>query len=225
VNHQAASFGDFAPFVTIHITDNGVGMSPEVAARAVEPFYTTKEQGKGTGLGLAQVYGFIQQCKGDFRIISRVGLGTTVDLLLRQTFVPFSALAPPSLIPSEPSDKQNLTAPLLLVDDDELVRTAMAEALRCSGFVVVEADGGAHALDMLVELRPCVAIIDYLMPGMNGAEVAQRARAIFPDLPIIFVSGYADTAALERVVGAAIFRKPVPIEALITAIGELTVNV
>jgi len=224
-NTQAAFEGDFSPCITIHIVDNGIGMSPEVAVRAMEPFFTTKEQGKGTGLGLAQVYGFVQQCRGDLQITSQVGAGTTINLLLRQTFVPFTPPRMPSALAEQLKHNHKPTAPLLLVDDDEHVRTAMAEALRCSGFEVVEASSGARALDLLVEVRPCLAIIDYLMPGMNGAEVAQRARAFFPDLPIIFVSGYADTVALGKVAGAVTFSKPVPIDALIGAISEFTMKV
>jgi signal transduction histidine kinase/CheY-like chemotaxis protein len=210
------------PYVSIHIADNGIGMSNEIAAKAAEPFFTTKAQGDGTGLGLAQVYGFVTQCGGELKISSQEGIGTTIDLMLREATpsdIPDTQVASPhsstSLAPPD------LRAPLLLVDDDDHVRAAMSEVLRVSGFVVKEAANGKAALDALTVTRPSVAIIDYLMPGINGVDVAKAARARYPSLPIIFVSGYSDTAALAQIVDAAVFRKPVPLDELISTINAM----
>jgi len=210
-------------YVAIHIVDNGIGMTPEVAARATEPFFSTKGHGKGTGLGLAQVYGVIKQCGGELRITSEIGRGTLVDILLlasdNMETLP-TGFPPVDVAHVAYVDKPafSVIPPLLLIDDDDLVRTAVAEVLRIDGYDVVEAKDGESALRILETLRPCVAVIDFLMPGLNGAQVARVAQSKFPDLPIIFVSGYADTIALDEIVGAIVMRKPVPPSKLLDVI-------
>jgi signal transduction histidine kinase/CheY-like chemotaxis protein len=201
--------GKAKQYVAIHVADNGQGMTLEVAARAIEPFYTTKEHGKGTGLGLAQVYGVIKQCGGELRIASEVGHGTTIDILLPPSAAPTVVSATSSVTNRVTRPVYAEIAPLLLIDDDDLVRTAVAEVLRCDGYDVVEAHDGQAALAVLETLTPSAALIDFLMPGMNGAQVAQAARAQLPGLPIIFVSGYSDTIALDEISGAVVLRKPV----------------
>lgn len=211
-------------YAAIHVADNGTGMTPEVSARAIEPFFTTKEHGKGTGLGLAQVYGVVKQCGGELRIASEVSRGTMIDILL-----PLSAAvkesSPEALrsdanAPVTPVSRPDMSSlrPILLVDDDELVRVAVAEVLRTEGYEVIEAANGLAALGILETVTPAAAVIDFLMPGLNGAQVARAAQASLPDLPIIFVSGYADTIALDEITGAVILRKPVTPEELLHAV-------
>jgi CheY-like chemotaxis protein len=111
----------------------------------------------------------------------------------------------------------------LVIDDDELVRDATAELLRSAGYIVAEAENGTNGLALLNEIEPAVALIDFLMPGLNGAEVARLARLQRPTLPIIFVSGYSDTIALDQIAGAVVLRKPVPSLVLLAAV-ELAAN-
>ncbi|WP_347557596.1 ATP-binding protein [Robbsia sp. KACC 23696] len=210
-------------FVAIHVVDDGLGMTPDVAARAIEPFFTTKEASKRSGLGLAQVYGVMRQSGGELRITSDVGRGTTVDLLLLRT-EPVIQPTMPEPHASQPAATHASRAPVLLIDDDEEVRAAMAELFRCSGHEVIEAADGKAGLAALASIKPAVAVIDYLMPGLNGAQVARLARELQPTLPIIFVSGYADTLALEQLSDAIVLRKPVPIDALLSTVARFAVE-
>ena len=208
--------GDENDYVSVLVSDTGEGMSPDVAEKAVEPFFTTKERGRGTGLGLAQVYGFVRQCGGDLRIESESGRGTTIHLL-------FPCARPPAAIAGvsvssggDPtlSRRSEERQTLLVIDDDDSVRAVLVEALRGAGYEVMEARDGQAGLEALERLQPSAAIIDFIMPGMNGAEVARRARLVMPDLPVVFVSGYFDTAALDGISGAMIVRKPIDLEGL-----------
>ena len=201
--------GEEKEFLSIGVRDTGSGMTPAVAARAIEPFFTTKTRGQGSGLGLAQAYGFVKQCGGDLVISSERGRGTTVQLLLPSTRAPVQT---PSLPTPSESGTENAAADhrlLLVIDDDDSVRTVLVQALRDCGFTVIDASDGASGLDLLTHHAPAAAIIDFLMPGLNGADVARQARLRQPHLPIIFVSGYYETIALEEIVGAVVLRKPV----------------
>lgn len=216
-----ASGGEHAgdrSFAIIRVSDNGVGMAPEVIDRAAEPFYTTKERGKGTGLGLAQVYGVVRQCGGELRIASVLGQGATFDLLLPLT-TPGHRTSDAGELPPQPVNAQRQSAgPLLLIDDDEHVRIALAEMFRSEGYEVIEAENGADGLRALDRIKPALAVIDFIMPGLNGAEVGRLARARLPQLPIIFVSGYSDTVALDQIANASILRKPVSPHTLLNAV-------
>jgi CheY-like chemotaxis protein len=174
------------------------------------PFFTTKPTGKGTGLGLSQVYGIVRQAGGDVTIESRVGKGTVVTLRL------------PRAAQDSISEKQvdataarsSTSERLLLVDDDADVREIVARVLSELGYEVREAASGERALAVLGEYTPDLLIVDFAMPGMNGAEVVMAARQRNARLKTLFLSGFADTDALETAVGAgALLRKPFrPIE-------------
>jgi CheY-like chemotaxis protein len=212
---------DEASYISIRVIDDGAGMPEEVAAHAIEPFFTTKERDKGTGLGLAQVYGFVRQCGGDLRIISAVGAGTSVELLLR--------CAEPALEPAPAGFSRDETfaarsdvgREVLVVDDDDAVRAIIVDALTGAGFQVHEASSGEAGLSLLASIAPVAAVIDFLMPGMNGAEVARLAQQRLPGLPIVFVSGYSDTVALDGIAGAVVLRKPFGIGALDRALSSV----
>ena len=205
---RIAAGSEEKPYVSIRVIDNGSGMTPEVQARAVEPFFTTRERGKGTGLGLAQVYGFVRQCEGDLVIESEPGVGTSVELLLPLGDAPIAEPTVRAPAPHAPTMDSERVRRLLVIDDDDAVRGVLVELLTEAGYEVSEAIDGITALAHLDEVRPDGAVIDFLMPGMNGAEVARRARARVPNLPVIFVSGYSDTVALDSIPGAVVLRKP-----------------
>ena len=217
-----AGAGD-PPVVIVWLRDAGSGMSADTAARALEPFFTTKERGKGTGMGLAQVYGFARQCGGEVRILSAPGAGTTVEIVLPRTAAAAVVEERPVAITSNLPHRGGLTAGvrLLVVDDDDAVRQVLVDGLRFEGFEVVEAADGAAGLLALERERPDALVVDYAMPGMNGAEVAKRARALRPGLPVVFCSGYADTLALDDIEDAPLFRKPVAVSALGRAVADL----
>jgi CheY-like chemotaxis protein len=195
-------------YVAISVVDSGTGMSEEVRSRAFEPFFTTKEVGKGSGLGLAQVLGFAQQSGGGVRIESRPGAGTTVRVYLPRARAevvgePEEGAARQRARPTS----QNRLA--LLVDDDTEVRDVTAARLRQLGFSVIEAGSGGAALDLLDRTpRVDVLVADFAMPGMNGVEVARQARSRRPDLPVLFVTGYADQSALADVGEQRVVQKP-----------------
>jgi PAS domain S-box-containing protein len=202
-------------YVRIEVADTGHGMSPEVMQRATEPFYSTKPIGKGTGLGLAQVYGVARQSGGTLRIESEAGQGTKVQIL-----IPAAAPAADEEVGDERAGSGTATgagdAMILIVDDDAAVRAFLSDSLRGLGFGVVEAESGEQALAMLESSAPDLALVDYAMPGMNGASLAVELRAVRPDIPIVFVTGYAETDQLDDAIGAnaPVLRKPFSIAEL-----------
>ena len=204
-------------YVAISIADTGSGMPPEVLARATEPFFTTKEIGKGTGLGLAQVYGVAQQFNGTLRIQSEVGVGTTIHMLLPAATA--RAAAPHAETEAVPSLGRR-AGDLLVVDDDGDVRAFLVSTLESFGYRVRSAEGAETALRLLDEHPPELLLVDYAMPGMNGADLARRVRASHPELPIVFVTGHADTEDLKTAVGAGapILHKPFGARELAAAI-------
>jgi len=209
---------DLAPgtYVEVSVADTGTGMPPEVAARAFEPFFTTKAVGRGTGLGLSQVYAFARQAGGTARIESTPGHGTMVRILLPVA----TGATEPDGAQENAAEDPVLQAHVLLVDDEVDVREALAALLEASGCTVRAAADGLTGLALLREAgaRTDVLLVDYAMPGMNGAAVAQAARRIRPDLPVVFVTGYADMVEIGTVTGAPVVRKPVRREDLLTAL-------
>lgn len=185
-------------YVMIAITDNGVGMTPEVKARVFEPFFTTKEVGKGTGLGLAHVHGFLKQSGGHVSIYSEVGVGTTVKLYLPRTQSEEQAAPPPPV-----SDLEQLTGDastiILVVEDEERVRDLSVAALRDLGYTVVHASNGEEALRKL-ENKPAVTLLftDIVMPGMSGRKLADEAKARFPELKVLYTTGYTQNAIVHN---------------------------
>jgi len=207
--------------VELSVADTGAGMPPAVIERAFDPFFTTKGVGKGTGLGLSQVYGVARQAGGTATIASVAGQGTVVTLLLRRS--PGAAEAP-----AAPADLPPILAPVagrtvLVVDDEAPVRALACEILELLGYRVLQAEGGEAALALLETERPDLMLFDYAMPGMNGAELAKLARERWPDVPIVFASGHADTAQVEAALGgqAVILRKPFNMETLAQTIAAL----
>ncbi len=211
-----------APCIAVSLTDDGVGMAPEVRVRAIEPFYTTKERGKGVGLGLAQVYGFAHQCGGQVVIESTVGVGTTVRILLPLAVadVGGAAVALQATTPADGGEAGDQFK-VLVVDDDNAVRQVLVDGLRAQGFEVFEACDGASGLEVFARERPDAMVIDFAMPGMTGDEVARRAQAARPGLPVVFCSGYSDTLALDGVAHSVVVRKPVGVDELARRVREV----
>ena len=174
-------------FVSLAICDTGVGMDSETAARAIEPFFTTKGLGEGTGLGLSMAEGLLAQLGGRLVIDSVPGEGTTVTLFLPQAGVPIRK--------SEEADKEFPTeksrGTILLIDDDELVRAGTADMLAELGFDVMEAANADQGLGLIQGASTLSAVVtDHLMPGMTGAELARKLKDEHPDLPVLLISGY-----------------------------------
>ena len=170
--------------------DTGGGMDKDTLMRAVEPFFSTKETGRGTGLGLSMVHGLAAQLGGAFALSSAPGKGTRADLYL--------PLAGAEKAAASSSKAQMRIRPLrslrlLLVDDEELVRVGTGEMLRELGHEVLEACDGEQALNMLGDKAFDVVVTDYKMPRMDGAKLAERIRAVKPGLPILLITGYTGT--------------------------------
>jgi PAS domain S-box-containing protein len=204
-------------YIEICVEDTGPGMTPEIAARAFDPFFTTKGVGKGTGLGLSQVYAMARQAGGIARIRSRPEGGTAVSIFLPRTLAEAQSDA------ARPDSAEQFSAPsasILVIDDDQDVRRFLTDSLDSFGYAVFQAEDGTAGLDALSRLSPDLIILDYAMPGMTGAEVAQKVRLRAPNLPIIFASGHADTSALDAVMhhNSIVLRKPFRVEALQEAI-------
>ena len=186
--------GDLAPgrYICLSVTDTGTGMSAETMARAVEPFFSTKGVGKGTGLGLSMVHGLASQLGGALRLRSTAGEGTCVELWLPQgqAVAPLvSAAVPPVLEASRGT--------ALLVDDEEFVRLSTAAMLGELGYDVVEADSAEAALALIdAGMAPDLVVTDHLMPGMTGSDFARRLLRGDPALPVLVISGYAESEGI-----------------------------
>ena len=228
LDERAASEHGISPgqYLSVCVTDDGVGMTPEVAARAFDPFFTTKPLGQGTGLGLSMIYGFVRQSGGQVRIASAPGRGTTVSLYLPR----YHGEAEPS--PFQPTITSARRAPeaytVLVVDDEAVVRMLVAEVLYELGYASVEAADGLSGLKILEsDLRIDLLVSDVGMPGMNGRQLADAARILRPDLRILFITGYAENAAIGNgnlEPGMHVMTKPFAMEALANKIQDLVVR-
>ncbi|MFC3608776.1 response regulator [Stutzerimonas tarimensis] len=194
---QRAEEPEPGEYVVLIVEDTGSGMSDEVLAKAFEPFFTTKEIGKGSGLGLAQVFGFAKQSGGGAAIETKLGVGTTVKVYLPRALLR-EALATSSRPRGPDAEHGSLTARVLLVDDDPNVREVTAAMLDQLGYEVLVADSGPNALVSLERgAEVDLLLADFAMPGMNGGELASLVNARFPDLPVVFVTGYAELGRLN----------------------------
>jgi two-component system cell cycle sensor histidine kinase/response regulator CckA len=183
-----------ADYTALRIVDNGSGIPPENLGKIFEPFFTTKEVGKGTGLGLSTVYGIVKQSGGYIFAESEVGTGTAFTI-----FLPVHAAAEatattkaPSTVKEKPSDVWG-TGTILVVEDEDMVRAVAERALSRQGYTVLTAENGEAALELLETVeKPDLLISDVVMPLMDGPTMARHVREKYPDLPILFMSGYAE---------------------------------
>ena len=197
-----------ADYVRIRVADTGTGISPEHLEKVMEPFFTTKEVGKGSGLGLSMVYGFAKQSNGAFRLESELGQGTTAELWLPSA----SEIAVEETFePVEPQQRLLRELKVLLVDDHPEVRSTTAAVLEDSGHEVLQAENGADALELLKK-RKCdfdLLITDYAMPHLSGTDFLREARLICPEVPALLITGYAETEMIrDRPAGVEMLLKP-----------------
>ncbi len=210
-------------YVSLCVTDTGTGMEPEVIARAFDPFFTTKPLGQGTGLGLSMIYGFVRQSGGQVRIYSELGKGTTMCLYLpRYTGEDETADEAAVAGGLEPGDGETV----LVIDDEPTVRMLIAEVLEENGYAAIEAGDGAAGLRILEsDTRIDLLITDVGLPGgLNGRQVADAARRLRPTLKVLFITGYAENAAIGNghlEPGMEIVTKPFVIAALGAKIRDL----
>ena len=224
VDGQEARESDLAAgdYITVCVTDSGCGMPPEVIARAFDPFFTTKPLGQGTGLGLSMVYGFVRQSGGQVRVLSDVGQGTTICLYFPRH---------QGAVKVAEERQQEVIAPgegavILLIDDEEAIRVVVGEALELAGYRVLQAGDGPCGMALLQSTpRIDLLVTDVGLPGgMNGRQVADAARTSRPELKVLFITGYADKAAVGNGhldPGMHVLIKPFEIAALASKIDAL----
>jgi len=218
MDERAGRERDLPPgqYVSLCVTDTGAGMTPEIMGRIFEPFFTTKPIGLGTGLGLSMVYGFARQSGGQVRAYSEPGMGTTMCIYLPRHEAPAEDSGLPAALPVEPGEGSGV---VLVVDDEPSVRSLVVEVLHEMGYQTLEAGDGATALQVLQSRAHLdLLITDVGLPGgMNGRQLADGGRLTRPDLKILFITGYAENAAvgnghLER--GMHVLTKPFTLDAL-----------
>jgi PAS domain S-box-containing protein len=221
--HAAAR--DVAPgqYVYVSVTDSGTGMSPTVQARAFDPFFTTKPIGQGTGLGLSMVYGFARQSEGHVRIQSELGRGTTVELYLPRYRGAVEDAAALAATDAAPAARHGET--ILVVEDEASVRELVVQVLDDLGYRALEAADGPAGLHILrSSTRIDLLVTDVGLPGMNGRQVADAARETRPDLKVLFITGYAESAAMAHgflAPGMELVTKPFAVDALAARIREM----
>ncbi|MGH7515955.1 MAG: ATP-binding protein [Gemmatimonadales bacterium] len=205
--------GEYAVLV---VRDNGRGMTPEVRNRAFEPFFTTKRSGEALGLGLSTAYGIVKQTGGFIWLESEAGAGTTVTV-----YLPASTPGPRRQ-PAQPSGSPTV----LLVEDEDAVRTMAARILRQQGFTVVEASDGGAALEALQDYGGALDLIltDVVMPGVSGVELADRAVQLRPGMPVLFMSGFSEREVADRSgapAGTLLLTKPFHAGELVAAVQKV----
>ena len=181
-------------YVRIEVSDTGTGMSQEIQSKIFDPFFTTKPVGQGTGLGLATVYGIVKQTGGFITVDSEVGKGTSFNIYLPRLRV--DAAAAPVEVAASPARDVTGQDTILLVEDEEAVRSFAARALRMRGYNVLEAGGGEEALEIVKSEAHTIHLIitDVVMPSMDGPTMVRHVKQLKPDLRVIFMSGYAEEA-------------------------------
>jgi CheY-like chemotaxis protein len=209
-------------FVQLSVSDTGHGIEFAQIPHIFEPFFTTKAKGKGTGLGLATVYGIVKQHGGHISVYSEPGRGTTFRLYFPRVDAPLSVA--PKDVPLPPVSAAQTK--ILVVEDDERVRALLASALSARGYDVSVAAGPREALQMVADPEAVVDLLvtDVIMPELNGPELYRKLAAQIPNLKVLYISGYTDEAIAERGMlepGVNFFQKPFTVHALNRKIYEI----
>ena len=226
IDERGARDRDMQPgqYVAICVSDTGTGMPPDILARAFDPFFTTKAAGHGTGLGLSMVYGFAKQSGGQVRLYTEIDNGTTVRLYLpRHGAEPEDEEAQPNL---EHAPRAGTGETVLIVDDEPTIRLLVTEVLEDLGYSAIEAADSVSALKVLrSDVRIDLLITDVGLPGgMNGRQMVDAAREARPRLKVLFITGYAENAAIGRVPlerGMHVLTKPFPMDRLASRIKSI----
>jgi CheY-like chemotaxis protein len=215
-------------YAMLSVSDTGYGMDAATQARAFEPFFTTKPQGQGTGLGLAMVYGIVKQSGGHVWVESKPGEGTTFTVFLPQPQQLEGAVVGPGLRASENPHPAHAGGgeTILVVDDEEAVRSSARRALERAGYDVISATDGSDALRLFTEHDGGIhmVITDVVMPGLGGRELVGRLKIMKPNIPVLFVSGYTEEGVRRQGVlepGAAYLEKPFTPEQLLRKVREV----
>ncbi|HTA06840.1 MAG TPA: ATP-binding protein [Solirubrobacteraceae bacterium] len=210
------------PHVRVRVSDTGMGMSPEIVRRAFDPFFTTKPSGEGTGLGLATVYGIIQQAGGRAQIYSEAGVGTTITVLLPPTEqAPASSVTAPDRSPSRSCGET-----ILLVEDEEVLRDVTCRILTAAGYKVIVAADGLDALGVAATHPEHIDVLlsDVVMPRLNGPQLAEQLLAKHPSTRVLLMSGFAEPI-LDRGghlgEGVTLIEKPFSGPALLTKLAQV----
>jgi PAS domain S-box-containing protein len=224
LEQRAAAELNLSPgqYVSIAVTDTGCGMPPEIINQVFDPFFTTKPMGQGTGLGLSMVYGFIRQSGGQVRVVSQVGSGTTLHLYVPRYVGQTYADESSPLVAVAPGAGETV----LVIDDEATIRMVASEVLRESGYEVLEAQDGLSGLKILQSEIPIdLLVTDVGLPGgMNGRQVADAARSIRPDLKVLFITGYAESAIVGNGLlddGMSVITKPFEMATFANKVREL----
>ncbi|MEX2469692.1 MAG: PAS domain S-box protein [Pseudohongiellaceae bacterium] len=212
-------------YVCVAVTDTGVGMDADTMKKAFEPFFTTKPIGQGTGLGLSMIYGFARQSEGHAKLYSQLGQGTTSKLYLPRLLGEPELEEPEARGTAQPAESGET---VLVVEDEPLVRSLILEVLEELGYRALEAADGPAGLDILQSRRRIdLLITDIGLPGLNGRQVAEAARQQRPTLKVLYMTGYAENAALAAGFlepGMAMMTKPFAMDALSTRIRDIMEN-
>jgi signal transduction histidine kinase/CheY-like chemotaxis protein len=218
-NHDGAKVGHY---VMLSVTDAGIGMTPEVIAHIFEPFFTTKELGKGTGLGLATVYGVVKQSGGYIWVDSTPGQGSSFKIFLPRTSEIIAPAVPTQVKVPEAVHRETI----LLVEDAEPLRKLAQSILSQHGYKILSAEHGEAALALTAQLRDPIHLLltDVVMPGINGRVLSERLLPKYPDMKVLYMSGYTDSfiaghGVLEQ--GIALLHKPFSEEALLAKVRQV----
>jgi CheY-like chemotaxis protein len=226
LDERAAATRDLpaGQYVAVSVSDTGTGMPPDVIAKAFDPFFTTKPLGQGTGLGLSMIYGFARQSGGQVRIYSEPGQGALVSLYLPRHIGPSDEAEAPATTGEPPRAEHGET--VLIVDDEPTVRMLVADVLSELGYTAIEAEDGAAGLRVLRSAaRIDLLVTDVGLPGgMNGRQLADAGRALRGDLKVLFITGYAENAAIGHghlEPGMHVLTKPFAMDTLASRIREM----
>jgi len=201
--HYCSTHSELQPggYVRLSVSDDGKGMPPDLVCHVFEPFFTTKPQGSGTGLGLSVTFGAVKQAGGSIDVYSELGLGTTFKIHLPRVDAPPDDL-------KEAAKRRNLlrgSETILLVEDDLRVRELTEQVLQLLGYKVIVSEGGEAALALVQAARPHIDLLltDLIMPEMSGPELSRRMRALYPDIEVLYCSGYTEDAFVRQGVESA----------------------